>query len=113
MKTPPQVLTVRELEERYDELKRLRKLVGKAEKRLTDLCVPNLSGSGWPGNAADYLELAPKFEVAVFDETPELKPELEEQLAVYCKLAAALVEKTGADPPTIANDTTELVAGLK
>jgi len=97
MKIRPQILTVCELEERYDELKRLRKLVGKAEKRLTDLCVPSLSGTGRPVNTADYLELAPKFEVAGFEESPDLKPELEEQLAVYGKLAAALLENTGAD----------------
>ena len=84
----------RELQESYVELRRLRKLVEKAEKRRTNLCGPNPSGRGQPMKTADD-----KFEVVTLEKNTELKADLEEQSAAYRKLAAAGLEATGLKPP--------------
>src|SRR4051794_28153319 len=76
---------VRELQESYVELQRLRKLVEKAEKRRTNLGGPNPGGRGQPLKTADDLELAPKFEVAALEKNTELKAELEAQSAAFRK----------------------------
>ena len=104
---------VRELQESYVQLQQLRKLVEKAEKRRTNLCGPNPSGSGQPMKTADELELAPKFEVVALEKNTELKADLEEKSAAYRKLAIALVEITGTDLPNISDEMTGPVGDLR
>src|SRR3954454_12040907 len=95
---------VRELQESYVELQRLRKLVVKAEKRRINLCRPNPSGKGQPMKTSDDLELAPKFELATLEKNTELNADLEEPSAAFRKPATALVGITGADLPNISDE---------
>src|SRR3954451_6129020 len=64
----------RELQESYVELRRLRKLVEKAEKRRINLGGSNPSGRGQPMKTADDLELAPKFEKAALEKIQNSRP---------------------------------------